>query len=331
MKGAMSGVVEVLDREGQVRAVFKIGQGPARIGRSPACEVVLDDAHLAGEHAELVWTEQGPSLVLLPSLNGGWLGERRLAAGEAVPLAGTAQFLLGATQMRWRSADAPLAPELPLTAHEQHPAPRGVLWLPVLMALFLFMLAGEHWLAVDPGARWVDYAGPVLGPLAFVLAWAAVWSLVTQLFQRRFPFSKHLRRVLAWCCVIAALSYGVPLLAYAFSWARLMAVDALVYPVGIVLLLWWHASLVWPRARRGMAVGLGCMLVLGLGLQMASRTEQQHWFGPAYLSALPPPQLRVVAPKPTPALIEELRPLQAELSRMAKKDKDGQEAGADEE
>ena len=328
LRGASRGVVEVLDREGQVRAVFKIDKLPARIGRSPGCDVVLDDAHMAGEHAELRWSEAeaggGPQLALLPSLNGGWLGEKRLSEGESAPLPAMALFQLGASQLRWRGIDAPLAPELPLQAHEHNKhVRRGALWLPLLLLAVILSLALEHWLGVDPDARWVDYATPVLGAVAVLLGWAALWSLVTQLFQHRFPIGKHLRRVLAWTLVITAIGYVLPLLAYALSWPRLMALEGLVYPVGGAWLLWWHASLVWPRARRGIAIGLGCMLVLGLGLQIANRSEQQYWFGPAYLSALPPPQLRLVAAKPPAALIDELRPLQEQLGKMAKKDNDG--------
>ncbi len=322
--GAMRGVIEVLDREGCVRTVFKVAEWPVRIGRSPACEVVLDDVHMAPEHAELRLSETGPQLALLPSLNGGWLGERRLGEGESAGLDGLALFQLGASQLRWRSADAPLAPELPLQAHEHHKgAPRGALWLPLLMVFFLGSLSLDHWLGVDPGSRWVEYASPVLGPLAAVLGWAALWSLVNQVFRHRFPFGKHLRRVLAWAAVMVVLGYLLPLLAYALSWPRLMGLYDLAFPIGIVVLLWWHASLVWPRARRGMAIGLACMLFLGLGLQIANRSEQQYWFGPSYLSALPPPQVRLVSAKPTAALIDELRPLQEQLGKMAKKDNDG--------
>ena len=76
-------VIEVMGRDGHVRVAYKVQQWPTRIGRSPSCDLVLDDSHLAAEHAELRWTaDGGPALHLLPSLNGGWLGERRLQAGD---------------------------------------------------------------------------------------------------------------------------------------------------------------------------------------------------------------------------------------------------------
>ena len=324
-------VIEVLGRDGQVRSVHKIERWPARIGRSPGCEVVLDDSHLAAEHAELLWTpEEGPALRLLPSLNGGWLGERRLRAGDAAALSGPALFQLGATQMRWRSAADPLPAELPLQAHQLRALKQPAFWLPALLVFWLALLGFEQWLSLDPGAPWVAYASPVLGPLAAVLAWAAIWALVTQLFQHRFPFTSHLRRVLVGISGLQLVGWSLGLLAFAFSWPRLMVLESMLVPAGGVALLWWHASLVWPRAKRTLALVLGGLLIGGLVLTAARRQEQQHWFGPAYLSVLPPPGLRLVAAKPPSALIDGLRPLQAELARQAAKDNDQPSAEGDE-
>ena len=110
---------------------------------------------------------------------------------------------------------------------------------------------------------------------------------------------------------------------------------------GIAWAIRWHVDPVQHEAHASLlgafgayAVfrpGLGCLLMLGLGLQIANRSEQQHWFGPSYVSALPPPQVRVVAAKPVSALIDELRPLQDQLARMAKKDGDGADSTAEED
>lgn len=325
-------VIEVLDRAGQVRAVHPIRQWPARIGRSPGCEVVLDDAHLAGAHAELHWSEEeggGASLRLLPSLNGGWLGERRLQAGEQVALAGTALFQLGASQLRWRSTAEPLAPELPLEKHQQRdPARRGGA-LTALLLLFLAVLGIEQWLKLNPGAPWIDYGVPVLAMLAAVLVWAALWSLVTQLFQHRFPFAAHLWRALLGLLALQLLDTALPALAYAMSWPRLMALEGIGSAAVLAALLWWHASLVWPRGRRRLAFGLVALLGLAGVVNVAKRQNEQYWFGPSYLSQLPPPALRLVAPKTPAALIDSLRPLEAELAKAAARDKD--DGGADEE
>jgi hypothetical protein len=329
MDGTTAAVIEVLGRDGLVRAVHRVQAWPVSIGRSPACDLVLDDAHLAAEHARLELVAPGedaaaaaspaPRLSLLDSLNGGWLGRRRLAAGTAVTLAPGAVFQLGATQLRLRRAQDPLAPERLLAGTVLPPS----LWaLLGLMVLWLGLLGVEQWSQLNPGSPWVDYAGAVLGPLGVALVWAALWALVNQLFQHRYPFAIHLWRALLVLCGLELLSLLLPGLAYAFSARSLLALESLLLPLGGSLLLWWHADLVWPRARRALSWGLGGLLLGGLALSVAKRPEQQYWFGPPYMSSLPPPVLRLAAPKPPQALLESLRPLEAELAREAGKDAD---------
>lgn len=315
-------VIEVLDREGQVRSVHKLTQWPVRIGRSPACDIVLDDGHLAGEHAQLDWVDDGASLQLLPSLNGGWLGSRRLQGGDVAALSAEDRFQLGATQLRWRSTAAALSPELPLERHQLHISETRSLWVPALLVVWLGLLWFEQWTSLNPGAPWIDYATAVLAPLAVVLGWAALWSLVTQLFQHRFPFTAHLRRALVGLTSLQVIGAVLPLIAFAFSLPRLLALDSIVGAVGLTALLWWHASLVWPRGRRWLALGLAALLLLGGVLSVAKRQHEQHWFGPAYMSQLPPPALRVASPKTPEALIDSLRPLEAKLAAQAARDND---------
>ncbi|MBB4844836.1 hypothetical protein HNP55_003380 [Paucibacter oligotrophus] len=320
-------VLELLGREAQVLRVQRVTQWPLRIGRSAACELVLDDPHLAAEHARLDWTEAGPQLTLLPSLNGGWLGERRLQAGEVVGLEESGQFQLGASQLRWRSLGASLAPEQPLEPHQHRlqaaQQPRtGFVPVLALLLFWLALLAGRQWSQLNPGGPWMDYSVALLGPLAGLLAWAGFCALLTQLFRHRFPFAAHLRIALRLLILRLLLGLALPALAYAFSWPRLMVLEDLADMFGLALLLSWHASLIWPvrRTQARIAIGLTALACLALGLELAHRQQQQYWLGPAYLSALPPPALRLVEPKPVSELIASLRPLEAELARQAKKE-----------
>lgn len=315
-------VIEILDRDGQVRALHKVLAWPLRIGRSPDCDLVLNDPHLAGAHAELSWGEEGAELLMLDSLNGGWQGQRRLRSGDRLSLAGLTPVQLGSTRLRLRSSRDVLAPERPLAWPASAPSRWRHLWVPGLALAWALLLWYDQWAGMDPGAPWVDYASAVLGPLGVVTAWAALWALITQLFQHWFAFAPHFKRVVAGALGLHLLGILLPALAYAFSAPRLMALDSLLFPAGLAGVLWWQASLVWPRARRWVALGLGAALALGFTLMVGKRIEQQHWLGPPYLSALPPPALRLVAPKTPEALIDELRPLEAQLARQASKDND---------
>ncbi len=312
-------VVELLGRDGRVALVQRVTAWPVRIGRSPACDVVLDDAHLAAEHAELQLTPQGVRLKLLDSRNGGVVGNRRLAAGDETALPAGGAFQLAGSALRLRTSADVLAPEQPLIAQQA----RHWALLPLLLLAVVFFQWVDRWSAVDPDARWVDYASPLLAPLALLLGWSGLWSLASQIFQHRFPFAKHLRRVLVVTLATQVLDWLLPAVAYAFSWPRLMALESLSTPVAIAVLVAWHARLVWPGAQRILNGGVTALLLLGLGLQVGGRQEQQHVFGPPYLASLPPPVLRVAGTRPAEALIESLKPLKAELAKQARKDNEG--------
>lgn len=66
------------------------------IGRSAACDLRVDDPRVSGEHASLGWTGTVWEVRDLGSKNGTFVGERRLAAGERVPLLPGDMLTLGA-------------------------------------------------------------------------------------------------------------------------------------------------------------------------------------------------------------------------------------------
>lgn len=323
---APAAVVELLGRDGRASLVQRVTGWPVRIGRSPACDIVLDDGHLAPEHAELHRDANGAvRLKLLPSRNGGQVGRQRLAAGDEAPLPTGGVFQLAGCTLRLRTAADPLPAEHLLIVDKT----RHWALVPLLLLSMLFFQWVDRWSAVDPDARWVDYATPLLGPLAMVLGWAGLWSLASQLFQHRFPFTTHLRRALVVLVALQVLEWVLPVIAYSLSWPRLMVIESLSTSVAGAILVAWHARLVWPGARRILGGGLAVLLLLGLGLQVGNRQEQQYVFGPPYLATLPPPALRLASPQPPETLIESLKPLKAELARQARKDNEG--AGDDDE
>ncbi len=66
------------------------------IGRSAACDLRLDDPRVSSEHAILGWTGAVWEVRDLGSKNGTFVGERRLAAGERIPLLPGDMIALGA-------------------------------------------------------------------------------------------------------------------------------------------------------------------------------------------------------------------------------------------
>jgi hypothetical protein len=68
-----------------------IGQRPFLVGRSPDADLMLVDPAISRRHAQIVRTEEGFLLADLRSVNGTWLGGRRvgqieIAVGDVVEL-----------------------------------------------------------------------------------------------------------------------------------------------------------------------------------------------------------------------------------------------------
>ncbi len=70
------------------------------IGRDESSGIVLQDDRISRTHARLTWNEGNWVLADLGGLNGTWLEEQRLIAGEAVPLPVGAAFRVGPFLLR---------------------------------------------------------------------------------------------------------------------------------------------------------------------------------------------------------------------------------------
>lgn len=90
---------------------------PARcvVGRSPACDLVLDVRDVSREHAAVHWTGAAWELQDLGSRNGTWLADRRLAPRECLPVARGAQLRFGDTLGPWQLVDD--APPCPMAVN----------------------------------------------------------------------------------------------------------------------------------------------------------------------------------------------------------------------
>lgn len=318
--------VDVLDGEHARHSIAVLpgadGSAQLRIGRQLDCEICLDDPHLAGEHALLVvGPEPTAQLTLLPSLNGALQGRRRHAAGERLDWPADGVLQLGHTRLRLRHAAAALAPERALLH-----APKG-LGLLLLGLGALLLLALETWLGLEPGANWLAYAAPVLGAAAVLVVWAGLWSLLTQLFQRRFPFFTHLRRALVYLIGIQLLGALLPALGFIASAPWLLLPAKLLVPLASVGLIYWHARDVWPRpaSRFVLKMFLAGGVLMWLAMGWTRQENLQYRWREPYLATLLPPALRAAPLRPVDALMQDAAALRAPLAEKARVDAEGNE------
>lgn len=318
-------LIERLDRDGHVLQSTLVYRWPMKIGRSFDADLVLDDPHLAPQHAELDDVDGQLHLRIGQTINGAVVGARHLQAGEVMALGVARALRLGNTRLRVRLASEPMAPEQPLDRHVTRAAleASAPLWrvvLPLLLVSVLVMWFDE-WLDNDPGTPVNTYLSAMLMTLSATMGWALFWSLGNKLFQGRLAYMAHLRLALIYGLIWTALDSALPLLAFTTDWSFLSHISGVVGAGVLCALVWAHLGLILPGHRVGVTAGVLTMYAVGIGLHIwfnEQRTGQM--FTERYVTALPPPSWRLVDAKPTSVLIQDARALKDKLDKQAKED-----------
>ncbi len=331
-------LIECLARDGRVLRHVPVYEWPVRLGRAMHCEVLLDDPHVAPEHARLSWCEGGVSLEVAATINGARVGPRELGSGDQALLSTGDVWSLGQTRLRLRLAGEELAPEQalksPLAA-----APAGLPGQPVRWPSVAFMLLAwllfmglDQWLDGGPAMQVSEYLGPLLGAVTGVLSWALLWSLGNKLFEGHLNFLAHLHRTLGYGLLMLLLGAMLPLLAYMLDWPPLSWVSDLAGLAVIGALVAAHLSLISPAHKRALALGVASVFVVGWGLYAWINVQRTgRVFNEQYVATLPPPGWRQVDTVPVEGLIQDARDMKAALDARAREDakEAGDEAGFD--
>jgi hypothetical protein len=212
-------LIEVLDRDGQVRQAIAVSHWPLRIGRALDNDVVLSDPHVAAQHLVIDADESGLVLSVADTVNGVYWGHKRLRRGDRAPLPASGDAIelsAGRTRLRLRLPGHTLAPELaiaPASSLKRRAAPI-LLTMLVLIAGVLF----NTYLANDPDGFTRAAGSTVLSVIAGAALWCAAWATLSKIFTRQAHFSWHLRVFLFGALALMVLGIVPPLLAFAFSW-----------------------------------------------------------------------------------------------------------------
>lgn len=316
------GVLELLDRDGSVRQYVDIQRWPLRIGRDLQSDLVLDDVHVAPEHAQisLLRAEEGGGpdrieLTVGQTVNGVQAQGRQLNTGDALLLKSGDEWQLGRSRLRLRLAGAELAAEQPLQASASTPA-----WMLTLVLLAaLLWVAGESYVGSEPDSFWSSYVKDGFTVLVGLAVWAALWALVTKLFQHRLEFWRHVWLATVAGLTVSVLSFLLALLAYATSIEALGRLGGVLSSLVLSALIYGHLLVVQPRkgkTLRWFAGGMcALMLASSLGLNWY-RFERLH--PELYLTYLFPPALRVSPSASVDQFLDEAKRLQPALERKAK-------------
>jgi hypothetical protein len=334
-------VLDVLDREGQVRQTFAVHHFPLRIGRALDNDVVLADPHVAPHHlridagdaADADAGDAGLQLVVGDTRNGVQLGALRLAAGEARPLpasGGAIELGLGRTTLRLRLPGHTLAAELPLAAVV--PGRRHAAQMALALLLMWAGLLFDSWLDNDPEGWTRTAISLALGSLALAAVWAGAWALLSKTFTRVSRFSWHFRVFLLAVFALQVVSSLPRLLAFALSWPALASFGFIATYAVAGVAFYCHLLAVEPqrpRLMRGVALA---GVATAIGLTLWQNQQRGGGLGEAlYMSHLFPPALRLAQPVDTDTFMQGVAALQAGLDKKAKDKSNGDSGGGDDE
>lgn len=320
-------LLELLDRDGSVRRYLEVKQWPVSIGRGIHCDLVLDDLHVAAEHARISMLPaegEGSTEQLLltvgQSINGVQLPRQHLTAGQSCILHSGDEWQIGRTRMRLRLAGAPLAPEQALLHVHQLPP-----WMPVASLLALLVwTAGDAFVRSDPDRFGSTFVREVITLWGVLAVWAAIWSLVTKIFQHRLNFWHHVGLTVLAVLAGSVASALLSMLAYASSIEILGRLEAPLFSALASGLIYAHLLAVQPQRRNTLRWFAGSMCALMLvGSVGVSWYRFERISSELYLSTFFPPAMSLSPSVGVDQFLDEAKDLQAPLERKAKEPPSG--------
>ena len=319
------GLLEVLDRSGDILQRLPVLQWPVTVGRALHTDLVLDDLHVAPEHVRIEATAPGALAVhVLDTVNGVQQGGKHYPRGTQFNWLHGQELGVGRLRLRLRLAEQPVAPEVALPRFDWH----NLVATLALLALVLGLTWAEVWLAVPESAQFMQKLGFSVGVLLGVtVLWAGVWALATKLFTGYPQFWRHVRIVLGSMVLVDVLIYLSTYLGFAFGWDVFSRYHSLAYVLALAGGLYLQLRIVAVHRRTSMAV-----LVLALGLACgATMVWKDRNQSAPYLAALYPPSWRLAHPVPVAQWMQEAGALRERLDARLQNDEDDDTPGTDED
>jgi hypothetical protein len=277
--------VEVLSRNRDVAARYRLTGAAINIGRGYENDVIVDDPYVADQHLRLCRDEAGH--VVAENLGGGLFLGRGTHSHARLVVDGNQSIRIGHTYLRVREAHHPVPPAKSYRASQRH-------W-PAILAAGL----GIAVIAIAETAMWLTetteptasrYLLPVLIIALLGALWVGLWALVSRLVAGTARFTGNLTIALAGLLVSMVYGELSDFVAFSLSWRAIASYE----DVGIWLILagvcFLHLRQVGPSHLRlkGAAIAVLCFLAIGLQLLWQHETADDRGDQIAGLHFLPP-------------------------------------------
>lgn len=283
--------IELLSRQREVVSRFRCTGPSIRIGRAYTNDVILDDPHVAANHARIFRDENGALTIEdLGSNNGLHLPDN--ATSARITLDGEHPVVVGRTLVRIRDQAHPVAPERAVVGER-------LIW-PSLIMLVIAFIASETLFAylrmiTEPSVSWL--LTPIVIVAAMLVVWTTAWALITRVFSGHARFERSLRIPLVAILGYSLFNEVIYRGAYVFSWSHLPAINYIGAWMAVAGACFAHLLVISP-AKTVLKGGIvGGLMAIAILLQTAAQYDKLFGNESAgYLHLLQPPWMRLAAP-----------------------------------
>ncbi|GGY77142.1 hypothetical protein GCM10011613_22070 [Cellvibrio zantedeschiae] len=281
--------VEILNHNGDVQTRYKFTELPISLGRSYRNDIILDDHHVAAEHALIEMGESGMlTLRDLGSQNGIKIKGKR---HSQLHINGDTVVHLGQTQIRVRDSDYAVSAEVSVSTHQHW---QGWPLLAVSILILCALSLSEAWINDINENKASDYIMGIFPWLISGAVWAGIWALANRVFGGTANFNRHLFTL---CCGLLAAQISeiiYTILGFSFSWEA-----PLLYKVHIAIAIatttiYYHLRLINTRRRKLIKILCISAALTISGLRLLNNYQTTNKVADElYMSEILPPAMRV--------------------------------------
>lgn len=281
--------IELLNHHGDLQARHELSALPIRIGRSYSNDIILDDPHVAPEHAVILSDENGSFIIRdLHSRNGVKMNGKR---AQEFAIEGDSVYRLGHTQLRIRTHDYQVAAEMTDATHRHW---RGWQQAFIAIGIIFLIIISNTWLDDVEESKSTTYITNMCLGLGMAALWAGIWALANRVFGGTAHFNRHLLVLSLGLVALQLYSYIAPWLAYGFSWELFTRYGSHVQIALFIALLYYHLRLINPQKHRHLKVICVALALCGSSLMlMKNQQSSSQYADELYMQEILPPFVRM--------------------------------------
>lgn len=281
--------VEIINGSGEVQTRHKLTDLPIRLGRGYHNDIILDDPHIAAEHAIVEADENG-------TLNLRDLGSHNAIKMHGkhytlLSLNGDTIFQLGQTRLRLRTSDYQVPAEIAdVTNHRWQGWPLFFIGLAIICAIAL----SETWYGDISDSKATDYIMSTAIWLSVSAVWVGIWSLANRVFGGSANFSRHLFTLGCGLVALDVIDYLSMFMGFGFSLELFTRYSSHLQIIAAGSMVYYHLRHISPHKRRGLKMICAGLVLLASGLTLIKNYQGTNQYSDElYMHDMLPPALRL--------------------------------------